>query len=127
MKFLAMIACATVFAVAACAPAQTDASPLPSQISGAFLVEHKATVAVTEIPFKTWTKGNFTLAIEGLGGYNITNSNGALGGAMMLKFARSKNLELGIGLGTTIDIRTSQLQQLSFNNSGLIFDLTIKL
>jgi hypothetical protein len=123
----AILAVGLVGVVQAQAQQAPAALTLPSQLSGAVLVERKATVAVTEFPFKTWTAGKVSLSIEGLGGMNLTSNQGAIGTAIIATYQFNPHVRIGLGLGTTLDISKAQPQQLSFNNSGAIVVFSISL
>lgn len=118
-KILSTVA---ALSVAALSFGQQGAFGVPTNFSGSFLIQRKSSLLVVQIPIKTWASKNpkITYSFDGLGGYNASQTQGAIGTDIAFHYRINPNFSLVLGLGTTVPTATFTLSQVNKNNVGLL-------
>lgn len=101
---------------------QQGAFGVPTNFSGAFLIQRKSSLLVVQVPIKEWAGKNpkITFSFDGLGGYNATQTQGAIGTDIAVHYRINPNFSFVLGLGATVPTATFTLSQVNKNNVGLL-------
>ena len=124
------------FALAACLAATTFAQTAPAgglfgtptNFSGSYLVQRKSSLACLEIPVKVWASKNakLTYQFEGLGAYNATQSNSAVGTAITARYAVNSIFSFTVGVGATVPLQSFKFSDVNSNTVGLLIGGSVK-
>lgn len=126
---LSILALAAVALESAQTPSSNaGAFGVPTNFSGSYLIQRKTSLAVAEIPVKTWTtkNSNLTFQWEGLGGYNVTSASAAFGTAFAAHYAVNPILSFTIGVGATVPVSSFTWSKVNADTVGLLVGASFK-
>ena len=96
-----------------------------TQFGGEMFVQRHSTIAAIDIPVRTlWQKNAVSIKTSLLGGYNVTSTASAFGGAVTAHYSFNKFVDVILGVGCVYDTsKKFQVGDVTSNSVGLVVGL----